>query len=253
MNLGLAGRRFVVSSGSRRIGRAVAEQLVAEGARVLLVADDAVVREAADLGDATFGLAADLSTREGVDEVVSSAAIVLGGLDGVLVDVASPPLGNALELHEAEWQRAFDFLLAHPLRLLRELVPQMDDGGSILFATSASAIRSVRGMATWSTLCPAVSALVKVLAYELAPAIRVNGLAHGSIDLGDAPSLEERAAKVEIAVDEQGTRMAASIPLGGHGEPAELGRVAAFLLSPAASYVTGTTVLVDGGAVVTVP
>lgn len=256
MDLGLAGRRFVVGGGSRGLGRAVAEALVAEGARVLLVGRDenSLRRTAAQLGPDAYPLAADLATAEGVDAVIAHVAIAFGQLDGVLVNGGGPAAGKALDVDEEQWQAAYEILIGRPLRLLRGLVPQLADGAAVLFVTSSSVRQPIPGLDTSNVLRPGVAALVKTLARELAPHIRVNSIAPGRIDTDRVRSLDAIRAQSEgIAPAEQAARAAAAIPMGRYGEPAELGRAAAFLLSPAASYITGAALQVDGGAITAVP
>ena len=252
MELGLDGRMFVVCGGSKGLGRAVAGELVAEGARVLVVSrePDAAARE---LGERAIPCAADLGTVAGVDAVVEAAA-GLGGLDGVLVNGGGPPFGNALDLSDDEWEGAFRTLVGNPIRLLRGLRPQLRSGASILFITSSSVRVPIPGLDTSNVLRPGVAALVKCLAIALGPAVRVNSLAPGRIDTERVRFLDEtRAERTGSTVDAVRERNAALIPLGRYGEPAELGRVAAFLLSPAASYISGAAIQVDGGYVTAVP
>jgi 3-oxoacyl-[acyl-carrier protein] reductase len=256
VNLSLDGKSFVIGGGSRGLGRAVAEALVAEGARVLLVArdEDSLKRTAAQLGEGAYPLVADLSTPEGADLVAASVGITFGIVHGVLVNTGGPPAGLALDLDGEQWQHSFDLLLGAPLRLLRGLVPQLADGSSILFVTSSSVRQPIPGLDSSNVLRPAVAALVKTLARELAPAIRVNSIAPGRIDTDRVRSLDRIRAQADgVPLDEQVARAVAAIPMGRYGEPAEFGRVAAFLLSPAASYVTGAAIQVDGGSVTAVP
>jgi 3-oxoacyl-[acyl-carrier protein] reductase len=252
VDLGLEGRTFVVGGGSKGLGRAVAEELVAEGARVLVVSREpgAAARE---LGERATPCAADLATGAGVDAVVAAAA-ELGGLDGVLVNAGGPPIGNALDLSDDDWEGAFRTLVGNPIRLLRGLQPQLRDGASILFITSSSVRVPIPGLDTSNVLRPGVAALVKCLAVELGPAVRVNSLAPGRIDTERVRFLDKsRAARTGATADDVRARNAALIPLGRYGEPAELGRVAAFLLSPAASYVSGAAIQVDGAYVRAIP
>lgn len=252
MQLGLDGRTVVVCGGSRGLGRAVAEELVAEGARVLVVSrePEAAARE---LGERATPCAANLATAAGVDAVVAAVA-GLDGLDGVLVSGGGPPFGNALDVSDEEWEGAFRTLVANPIRLLRGLRPHLRDGASILFITSSSVRLPIPGLDTSNVLRPGVAALVKCLAIELGPAVRVNSLAPGRIDTERVRFLDEtRAGRTGSTVDAVREHNAALIPLGRYGEPAELGRVAAFLLSPAASYVSGAAIQVDGASVTAVP
>ena len=256
MELHLEDRAFVVGGASSGLGRAVAEQLVAEGARVLLVArnEDALQEAVQELGEQAYPCPADVSQTSGVDKVAAVAVERLGSLDGVLINAGGPPFGPALELADEQWLDAFRLLIGGPVRLLRTLVPQMNEGASVLFITSTSVREPIKDLDSSNVLRPGVAALVKCLAKELGPRIRVNSMAPGRIDTARSRSLDEaRATEFGISAEEQRQNVSQGIPLGRYGEPAELGRAAAFLLSPAASYITGVSLQVDGGLVSAVP
>jgi 3-oxoacyl-[acyl-carrier protein] reductase len=246
MDLGLAGRVYIVSGGSRGLGRATAEVLVAEGASVVLGARDtaAVERAAQELGGAghAVGVAADLGEAAAAQRLVEAAHNAYGGLDGALVSVGGPAAGTALEVSEDEWRAAFDSVFLGALRLTRAVASRLTDGGSIALVLSTSVRSPIGGLAISNGLRPGLGMLTKQLADELGPrGIRVNGLLPGRVATDRALSLDrgDPAARA---------RNEAGIPLGRYGEPAEFGRVAAFVLSPAASYVTGSLLAVDGGA-----
>jgi 3-oxoacyl-[acyl-carrier protein] reductase len=145
-------------------------------------------------------------------------------------------------------------VLGGPIRLLRTLVPKLGDHASVVFITSWSIRQPVPDLDTSNVLRPGVAGLVKVLARKLAPGVRVNSVAPGRFATERGMSLartkaEEKGVTLEDAVAE----MASDIPLGRYGDPPELARLATFLLSPGASYVTGVNVLVDGGLVASLP
>ena len=256
MELHLENKAFVVGGASGGLGRAVAEQLVAEGARVLLVArnGDALQEAAQDLGERAHPCPADVAQTSGVDKVAAVAVERFGSLDGVLINAGGPPFGPALELADEQWLDAFRLLIGGPVRLLRTLIPQMNEGASVLFITSTSVREPIKDLDSSNVLRPGVAALVKCLAKELGPRIRVNSMAPGRIDTDRSRSLDEaRATEFGISTEEQRQNVSQGIPLGRYGEPEELGRAAAFLLSPAASYITGVSLQVDGGLVSAVP
>jgi len=253
VDLGLAGRVYVVSGGSRGLGRATAEVLVAEGARVVLGARDegAVERAAQELGGPAHavGVVADLGIAASAQRLVEAAHSAYGGVDGALVSVGGPPPGTALDAGEDAWRAAFDAVFLGALRLTRRVVGALGDrvhnGGSIAYVLSSSVRSPIPGLAISNGLRPALAGVAKTLADELGPRnIRVNGLLPGRIGTARTVQLDEATGDPE----EARARVAAGIPLGRYGEPAEFGRVAAFVLSPAASYVTGTMITVDGGA-----
>jgi 3-oxoacyl-[acyl-carrier protein] reductase len=244
MDLGLAGKVFLVTGGSRGLGRAGAAALVEEGAHVVVSArtSEAVERTAQELG--CVGVAADLADPATPQRLVDAARSAYGRLDGALLSVGGPPAGPALSLTDEQWRSAFDSVFLGAVRLARAIVGALPpEGGALAFVLSTSVKAPLAGLAASNGLRPGLAMLAKTMADELGPqGVRVNGLMPGR-------ERTDRILELDGDDPEVPKRIAAGIPLRRYGEPAEFGRVAAFLLSPAASYVTGAMVPVDGGAV----
>jgi 3-oxoacyl-[acyl-carrier protein] reductase len=255
MDLGLSDRRMLVGGASRGLGAAIARALSNDGARVA-----AVARPSSDLTSlaASIGaqeVAADLATPAGPQSAVARAVEALGGLDGIVVNSGGPPAGTFDEIDEAAWQRAIDGTLLGAIRLIRAALPALTEGRdpAILIVMSSSVREPVPGLITSNVLRPGLNGLIKTLVGEIAP-IRINGIAPGRFDTERVRSLDRgRAAATGASIDEVQAANRARIPLGRYGDPDELGRVAAFLLSPAASYVNGTVVPIDGGMIRSLP
>jgi 3-oxoacyl-[acyl-carrier protein] reductase len=257
MDLGLAGARALVGGGSGGLGGAIAAALVAEGARVALAArpserlDAAVVR----LGASAVAAPADLSTPDGPDAAVAAAMHAFGGLDLLVVNSGGPPPGTFADLDEAAWQRAIDGTLWSTLRLVRAALPHLrvSDRPAILVILSSSVREPIAGLTTSNLIRPGLAGLIKSLVPEIVP-VRINGIAPGRIATDRIAQLDSaRAAATGTTVEQVTAEMVGRIPLGRYGDPAELGRVGAFLLSPAASFLTGAIVPVDGGMVRALP
>jgi 3-oxoacyl-[acyl-carrier protein] reductase len=251
MDLGLQDRVYVVTGASRGLGLATATVLAAEGARVLMCArDDAALQKATDsldAGDRSMAIPGDLSDTALGERLAAAAIGRWGRLDGVLVSVGGPAPGETLGLTDEAWRASFESVFLGALRIARAATAVMgEEGGSLVFVLSTSVKQPIAGLAASNGLRPGLAMLAKTMADELGPRnIRVNGLLPGRIDTDRVRELDGAGARGRKARTESESR----IPLGRYGEPAEFGRVAAFLLSPAASFVSGTMVPVDGGMI----
>jgi len=255
MDLGLTGARALVGGGSRGLGGAIAEALAGEGARVAVTSRPSPGLEAQADRLGGVAVSADLSTADGPASAVSAAVDALGGLDLLVVNSGGPPPGRFEDLDDATWLRAIDGTLLSALRLLRAALPHLRDGRdpAILIILSSSVREPIPGLSTSNLMRPGLAGLLKSLVEEVAP-IRINGLAPGRVATDRIGQLDSaRATAAGVEVDEIRRRTVERIPLGRYGDPVELGRVGAFLLSPAASYVTGAIVPVDGGMIKALP
>ncbi len=256
MDLDLRDRVFLVTGGSAGLGFAGARALTAEGARVVIAARDPaqVERSVAELEPGgALGLQADLADP-GVAERLTEAAVArFGRIDGSLISVGGPPPGTALGVDDKSWTAAFQSVFLGSLRVARAVADALPTDaaspvgttGSLLFVLSTSAFSPIPDLAISNGLRPGLAMLTKQLADELGPrGIRVNAVAPGRFATERVRTLD--ASRGDPHLVRKGFE--AAIPLGRYGEPAEFGALAAFVLSPRASYLTGTVVTLDGGA-----
>ena len=255
MDLGLKGKVAMVAGASRGLGYAVAKALADEGAHVSIASrDEAAIGSAAKrIGGSVLAVPVDVRSAGAIQEWTSAVEKKFGGIDLLFTNSGGPPAGATLSFDDGTWQDSVELLLFSTLRMIRAAVPSMQKrgGGAILVSTSSSVKEPVPNLGLSTVLRASVSALAKTLALELAAdGIRVNQIIPGRIDTDRVKQLDEiNAKKQSVTAEEAKKRAVSTIPLGRYGEIEEFGRVAAFLLSDAAAYVTGATVQVDGGMI----
>ncbi len=255
MDLGLKDRVALAAAASQGLGWGVARALAADGARVSLCGRrPAAVRAAAErltaeTGAPALGVACDVTDAAALQAWVAQTVAAWGRVDALLVNAGGPPAGLFADLSDAQWQAAFELNILSAVRLIRAALPHMGPGSAILTITSAAAREPVARLALSNVMRAGVAGLVKTLADELAPrGIRVNNLLPGRLDTERVAQLDQNTAdKLGISFDEARARALAAIPLGRLGTVDEFGAAGAFLLSPAASFITGASLRVDGG------
>ncbi|MEV8536767.1 SDR family oxidoreductase [Streptomyces sp. NPDC051211] len=247
MDLGLKDRVYVVTGATRGLGRAAARELTADGAKVVLTGRDAgrAAEAAAALGPNAVGVAADNSDPAAAGRLIAAAREHFGRFDGILVSVGGPAPGFAADNTDEQWAAAFESVFLGAVRLARAAAAELGEGGVIGFVLSGSVHEPIPGLTISNGLRPGLAGFAKSLSDELGPrGIRVVGLLPARIDTDRVRELDALSGDAEAARAANEAR----IPLRRYGTPEEFGRTAAFVLSPAASYLTGIMLPVDGGA-----
>jgi 3-oxoacyl-[acyl-carrier protein] reductase len=253
VDLGLSGRRALVFSSSSGLGRAIALGLAAEGARVAVTGRDPerVKETAAEAGDAV-PLVGDLTVAGTAERIVTDAAAALGGLDICVVNTGGGKPGPLMATDADAEGAAYRSMLAPALEAARAAAPvlKLSGGGRLLFLTARSVLEATPELALSAVFRSGVHAAARSLAVELAPRVLVNVVVPGQFDTGALRRVEEAMAEEEgVTAEDIRRRHVDAIPVGRVGTPEELADVVVFLCSPRASYVAGSVIRVDGGAV----
>lgn len=262
MDTGLKGKVVMVAAASRGLGYGVARACAMEGARVSIASrsresiEDAAARLAGETGAEVLGIPFDAADGDSIVAWRDATAAAFGGVDGLLVNSGGPPAGGFDDFDDGAWQAAFELSLLSAIRMIRAVVPSMKErgGGSIVTSTSSSVKEPIGVLLLSNVMRAGVAALAKSLSRELAPHhIRVNNLVPGRILTDRVDYLDAaNAGKRGVSKEQVRRESEAAIPLGRLGTIDEYGRAGAFLLSEAASYITGSTLTVDGGSMKTV-
>ncbi|WP_138495770.1 SDR family oxidoreductase [Paenibacillus pinistramenti] len=259
MDLGLQGKKALVVASSRGLGKAVARQLVLEGADVMLTSrSEEALREvqqellALGTGSRVEFCAADVKDKADIEQLMERSSQLFGGRIDILVNNAGgPPPASFEELDDEAWLQAFQLNLLSVVRLIRSALPLMkaSGGGHIVNLTSSSIKQPIPGLILSNTMRMGVLGMTKTLSKELGPyGILINTIAPGKIETDRIVQLDRKRAEQDgISAEEIAEREQQKIPLGRYGTPEEFAKAVVFLLSGANTYITGTALVIDGG------
>jgi 3-oxoacyl-[acyl-carrier protein] reductase len=258
VDLGLNGKVALVAASSKGLGKASALALAREGARVTICArTEADLRAAAEeiereTGAEVLAVPADLTTAEGITSVVAATAARFGGVDVLVNNSGGPALGRFADFTDDDWRQAFEVVTLNFVRFVREVVPYMRQQrwGRIVGIQSSSVKQPVGGIDLSNGIRPGIAGLMKTIMPDLArDGITINLVLPGRFLTSRIAPGAGRSPEADQALQEQLAPVAADIPLGRLGYPAELGSLVAFLASQQASYITGAVYQVDGGSI----
>jgi 3-oxoacyl-[acyl-carrier protein] reductase len=255
MDLGLKDKVVMVAGAGQGLGYGTARALAREGARVSIcshLADEIQAAEARlkeETGGQVMATVCDVRDPAAIQAWADRTVAAWGQVDGLFANAGGPPAGYFKEITDVQWQAAFELTLMSAIRLIRAVLPHMPTGSAIVASTSSSVIEPIERLVLSNVMRSGVAGLVKTLADELAPdGIRINNLMPGRIDTERVMQLDRTAAEKQgTSFEDVRARSIAAIPLGRLGTIDEYGTAAAFLLSPAAGYITGAILRVDGG------
>jgi len=260
MDLELTGNAALVTASSRGLGKAAATALVREGVDVAINGRDETTLEATatELRDEAaddarvLPISGDLTDPDDITRLVETTVEEFGRLDHLVTSAGGPPSGSFLDTTDDEWYEAFDLLVMSVVRLVRESVDHLraDGGGTIVTITSRSVKEALDGLVLSNSVRMGVIGLEKTLSRELAPEIRTNAVLQGAHETSRIEELiEQGVERGEFDdYDEGRADFGSGTALGRIGEPIELGETVAFLCSSASSYITGQSIVVDGGS-----
>ena len=259
MELGLTGKVAFITAASKGLGKAVAMELAKEGVQLAISSrnEEQIVKAAEEIRQATGtrveAMAADVSKPEEIQNFVNTMMDRFGKVDILVLNAGGPPSGDFMSFDDQTWESAFQTNLMSIVRMVREVVPHMrkTGGGKILTIASSSVKVPIPGLVLSNTFRAGIAGLMKTLSMELAQDnILVNVVGPGRIATDRLKELDQaRANKLGKSTEEVKEQIVQTIPLRRYGEPEEFAKAVVFLASDANSYITGSTLLIDGGMV----
>lgn len=256
MDLHLTGKTALVLASSSGLGKAIAKELALEGANVMLTSrsKDKLLAAKEEIESISKGkvdyMVSDLTDGESIQHLVDVTRETFGPIRILVNNTGGPPAGSFDDLTDQNWQKAFDLTLLSYIRTIRAVLPDLkENGGHILNNTSSSVKQPIDGLLLSNVFRMGVQGLTKSLSQELAKdGIMVNTIGAGRIETDRLTELDSsRAEREGKTTEEVQAAIKAHIPSGRYGEPEEFAKMAVFLVSGINTYVTGQTILVDGG------
>lgn len=258
MEFNLNNKVALVIASSQGLGKAIAKQFVTEGTNVMLTSRDAeklaiVKSELESLGKGKVDFfPADITNVDDIKQLVAKTRETFGEIDILINNAGGPPGGTFETFADSDWQNAFELNLLSYIRIIREVLPSLKEkGGRIINIASSSIKQPIPGLILSNTFRLGIVGLAKSLAEELAPYnVLVNTVSPGRIETDRVAQLDKiKAEKLGISKEKVKEQSENTIPLKRYGTPEEFANVVVFLASDASTYITGSSILVDGGMI----